>query len=96
MGKVFCTEFRDMIVELHLVHGKSIKWLAEEYAVSTSTIGRWVTSYRNKRVLEAEKLSKGVPFDSSFLHIQNTTKGLYLQRKWPSPITKTNVFWINY
>jgi len=64
MGKVFCTEFRDMIVELHLVHGKSIKWLADEYAVSASTIGRWVTCYRNKRMLEAEKLSKGVPFDS--------------------------------
>jgi len=65
MGKVFCAEFRDMIVELHLVHGKSIKWLADEYAVSASTIGRWVTCYRNKRMLDAEKLSKGVPFDNS-------------------------------
>ena len=63
MGKVFCAEFRDMIVELHLVHGKSIKWLADEYAVSASTIGRWVTHYRNKRMIETEKLSKGVPFD---------------------------------
>ena len=65
MGKAFCADFRDMIVELHLFHGKSIKSLAEEYAVSTSTIGRWVTSYRNKRMLEVEKLSKGVPFDKS-------------------------------
>ena len=81
MGKIFCTEFRDMIVELHLVHGKSIKWLADEYAVSASTISRWVTHYRNKRIIETEKLSKGVPFDSAFLCIQNTTKQLYLQRK---------------
>lgn len=70
MGKVFCTDFRDMIVELHLVHGKSIKWLAEEYTVSASTIGRWVVCYRNKRMLEEEKLSKGVPFDSSVLLIR--------------------------
>jgi len=67
MGKAFCTEFKDMIVELHLVHGKSIKSLAEEYAVSASTIGRWVTNYRNKKLLEAEKLSKDVPFDKSLM-----------------------------
>lgn len=54
MGKDFCTDFRDMIVELHLVHGKSIKWLADEYAVSASTIGRWVIRYRNKRLLEEQ------------------------------------------
>ena len=63
MGKVYDAEFRDMIVELHLFHGKPIKWLSEEYAVSASTISRWAIYYRNKRLLKAEKLSKGVPFD---------------------------------
>lgn len=67
MGKAFCAEFRDMIVELHLVHGKSIKWLAEEYSVSASTVGRWVMIYKNKGLIEAEKLSKGVPFDNNCL-----------------------------
>lgn len=81
MGKAYCTGFRDMIVELHLVHGKSIKWLSDEYDVSVSTIGRWVTCYRNKRMLEAAKLSKGVPFDSLISCIQNTMKPPYLQRK---------------
>ena len=53
-----------MIVELHLNHGKPINSLAKEYGVSASSISRWVIFYRNKRLSETEKLSKGVPFDS--------------------------------
>jgi len=66
MGKAFSAEFRNMIVELHLVYGKPIKGLAMEYGVSVSTISRWVIYYRNKGLLETEKLSKGVPFDNNY------------------------------
>ena len=66
MGKVFSAEFRNMIVELHLDGGRPIKALAEEYGISPSTIGRWVIYYKNKGLLETEKLSKGVPFDSFY------------------------------
>ena len=50
MGKAFYAEFRDLIVDLHLVHGKSIKWLADEYAVSASTISRWIICCKNKEL----------------------------------------------
>ena len=65
MGKVFSNEFRNMIVQLHLEHGKPIKSLAEEHGVSVSSISRWVIYYKNKGLLETEMLSKGVPFDKS-------------------------------
>ena len=64
MGKGFSAEFRDMIVQLHLNQGKTISWLAEEYGVSASTVSRWIIVYRNRAYINAEKLSKGVPFDS--------------------------------
>ena len=67
MGKAFSDEFRNRIVELHLVYGKSLKSLAEEYSVSESTISRWVIYYRNKELQETQKLSKGVPFDKNHL-----------------------------
>ena len=60
---MFSTELRNMIVEFHLVGGRPIKALAKEYGISSSTIGRWVIYYKNKGLLETEKLSKGVPFD---------------------------------
>lgn len=66
MGKAFSTEFRNMIAELHIAHGKTIKSLAAEYGVSASTISRWVIYYRNKGLIDEQKLSKGVPFDSFF------------------------------
>lgn len=79
MGKAFSTEFRNMIAELHIAHGKTIKSLAAEYGVSASTISRWVIYYRNKGLIDEQKLSKGVPFDSWMLHIQNTTNHHCLQ-----------------
>ena len=69
MGKSFSNEFRNMIVELHLNHGEPIKSLAKEYGVSDSSISRWIIYYRNKRLSEAEKLSKGVPFDSFYCYL---------------------------
>ena len=65
MGKGYSAEFRNMIVNLHLEEGRSVKWLAEEYDVSISTIGRWVICHRNKEASKADKLSKGVPFDKT-------------------------------
>ena len=64
MGKAFSVEFRNKIVQLHLDQGKTIKWLAEEYGISASTVSRWIIVYRNKAHMNTEKLSKGVPFDS--------------------------------
>ena len=64
MGKRFSAEFQNMIVKLHFDEGRSAKWLAEEYDVSVSTIGRWVTCHRNKETSKAKQLSKGVPFDN--------------------------------
>ena len=68
MGKAFSNEFRNKIVQLHLDQGKSIKWLAEEHGVSASTVSRWIIVYRNRAHINAEKLSKGVPFDSFLLN----------------------------
>ncbi len=62
MGKVFSSEFRNIIVQLHLDHGKPIKSVAEEYGVSVSSVSRWVIYYRNKGVQEAEILSKWLYF----------------------------------
>ena len=67
MGKAFNTEFRNKILQLYLEQGKSIKWLAEEYGVSASTVSRWIIVYRNKAYINAEKRSKGVPFDKNHL-----------------------------
>lgn len=67
MGKAFSAEFRQKIVDLNLVQGKSIKWLAEEYDVSASTISRWVTHFRNKGMAETEKQSKDASVDNSNL-----------------------------
>lgn len=68
MGKAFSVEFRNKIVQLHLDQGKTIKWLAEEYGISASTVSRWIIVYRNKAHMNTEKLSKGVPFDK---HIES-------------------------
>ena len=65
MGKGFSTEFRNKIVQLHINQGKSISWLAEEYDVSASTVSRWIIVYRNRAYINAEKLSKGIPFDKN-------------------------------
>lgn len=74
MGKGFSAEFRKMIVNLHLEEGRSVKWLAGEYGVSVSTIGRWVICHRNKETSKANQLSKGVPFDSWFIMENYTNK----------------------
>ena len=47
MGREFSDDFRIMIVKLHLEQGRKIVHLAKEYGVSESTIGRWITKYRN-------------------------------------------------
>ena len=64
MRREYNAAFRNMILELHFVHGKSIRSLADEYDVSVSTINRWIIHYKNKEQLKTGALSKGVPFDN--------------------------------
>ncbi len=64
MGKKYSAEFRNMVVQLHLNNGKSIEWVADEYDVSASTIGRWINVHKNREQLDAKK-TKVTPFDNT-------------------------------
>jgi transposase-like protein len=44
----YSEELKQEIIQLNLEEKRSIKSLSMEYGISTSTISRWLTTYRNK------------------------------------------------
>ena len=43
----YTDSFKENIIRLHLTQKRTIQSLSKEYGVSTSTISRWVTVYKN-------------------------------------------------
>ena len=45
----YTDSFKENIIRLHLAQKRTIQSLSKEYGVSTSTISRWITAYRNRQ-----------------------------------------------
>lgn len=48
----YSEELKQEIIHLNLKEKRSIKRLSLEYGISTSTISRWLTIYRNREARE--------------------------------------------
>lgn len=48
----YSEELKQEIIQLNLKENRSIKSLSLEYGISTSTISRWLTVYRNQKERE--------------------------------------------
>lgn len=51
----YSEDLKQEIIHLNLKERRSIKSLSREYGISTSTISRWLTVYRNQIVREATR-----------------------------------------
>lgn len=43
----YTDSFKENIIRLHMTQKRTIQSLSKEYGVSTSTISRWVITYKN-------------------------------------------------
>ena len=48
----YTESFKENIIRLHLIQGRTIQSLSKEYSVSTSTISRWLIIHRNRTIKE--------------------------------------------
>lgn len=62
----YTDSFKENIIRLHLDQRRTIQSLSKEYGVSTSTISRWVMTYKNSnRIRKANKGRKEIPTDEN-------------------------------
>lgn len=59
----YTDSFKENIIRLHLTQKRTIQSLSKEYGVSTSTISRWLTFYKNRIVKEAPRENTPVKHD---------------------------------
>ena len=55
----YSEELKQEIIQLNLEEKRSIKSLSMEYGISTSTISRWLTVYRNREAREHKAINIG-------------------------------------